>query len=89
MVTKKLWLHEPPDALSAAWAEAFDALVDLLPLDEDGNIPERQQILAFVLNDAITRCAEEARRRDPRALDKRLTRQLAEEKARIDQLLGD
>ncbi len=65
MTREGLWTQEPPVASAEAWGEAWGRLIDLLPLDENGAVLERDRLLYFCLFDAVHRAGLEAENRKP------------------------
>ncbi len=74
-----LWRDEPPKASAEEWARAYECMIEIMPLDEEGDISEGDSLLHFILNDALNRCRLEAENRKPGILARRLDAALRED----------
>lgn len=79
-----LWRHEPPEASAEEWAAVFERVVDMMPLDDEGLVVEEDELLHFVLGDAIGRCRLEAENRKPEIIGRRLDTTLRDELTRLE-----
>lgn len=63
MARNILWIDEPPEASAEAWAEVWAQITDLMPVNEEDDVTERERLLSFVLREVLRRCAVEAENR--------------------------
>jgi hypothetical protein len=74
--------HERLEKSSAEeWAETWERLIDLLPIDDDGVVASRDELLLFVLHGAADRCMAEAESRKPGIIEERTLAAVADARA--------
>lgn len=71
MTRNTLWIQDPPKASAEDWAEVWERIIDLMPVEEEGAVVGRAQLLHFVLDDVLRRCSLEAEDRKPGILKER------------------
>lgn len=86
MAKNILWRNEPPEASAEDWAAVYERVIEMVPLDDEGDNPERDGLLRFVLDDTLGRCRLEAENRKPGILHRRLQVQLEKNAAQISEI---
>ncbi|MGF1472275.1 MAG: hypothetical protein ACFB50_11115 [Rubrobacteraceae bacterium] len=63
MERHELWIDDPPEASAEVWSAVWSRVTGLMTPDED-DASEEDQLLDFVLGEALRRCAFEAEERE-------------------------
>lgn len=84
MTRNILWIEDPPEASAEAWAEVWTRINEFMPAEAEDEANEKDQLLSFVLGDALRRCAVEAEDRETGILDERVQADIESTRAWIE-----